>query len=79
MMNTRRSQLYLAHACSPEAIEEFTDRNDDYVEDIEPQEAAEYIASLLASLRPIALRAQFRLLSDLIAVAEEEARFHCRS
>lgn len=78
MINTRRSQLYLAHACTPEAIEEFEERNDDYVADIEPNEAAEYIASLLASLRPIALKAQFRLLSDLIAVAEEEARFHCR-
>ncbi len=79
MMNTRRSQLFLAHTCSPEAIEEFEDRNDDSVAEIEPEEAAEYIASLLASLRPLAVRAQFRLLSDLIAVAEEEARFHCRA
>ncbi len=79
MMNTRRSQLYLAHASTAEAIEEFEDRKDGYAAEVEPGEAAEYIASLLASLRPIALRAQFRLLSDLIAVAEEEAQFHCRA
>ncbi len=77
-MNTRRGQLYLAHTCTPEEMQEF-DGNDDCVVELQPQEAAEYIASLLSSLRPIAVKAQFRLLSDLIAVAEEEARFHCRA
>ncbi len=77
-MNTRRGQLYLAHTCSPEEVQEFDAGNDDCVVGLEPQEAAENIASLLKSLRPIAAKAQFRLLSDLIAVAEEEARFHCR-
>ncbi len=78
-MNTRRSQIYLAHACTDEQIQEFAGGNDDYVTELKPDEAAEYIASLLGSLRPIAAKAQFRLLSDLIAVAEEEAKFHCRS
>ncbi len=77
-MNTRRSQIYLAHESTAEEVREFVGGNDDCVSDLQPDEAAEYIASLLSSLRPIATRAQFRLLSDLIAVAEEEARFHCR-
>ncbi len=76
-MNTRRGQLYLAHACTAEELQEIDGGSDDCVIELQPQEAAEYIASLLASLRPIAAKAQFRLLSDLIAVAEEEARFHC--
>ncbi len=77
-MNTRRGQLYLAHASTPEEMQDLDGGNDDCVVELQPQEAAEYIASLLASLRPIAAKAQFRLLSDLISVAEEEARFHCR-
>ncbi len=76
-MNTRRGQLYLAHVCTPEELQEPDDGNDECVVELQPKEAAEYIASLLATLRPIAAKAQFRLLSDLIAVAEEEARFHC--
>jgi hypothetical protein len=76
IMNTRRGQLYLAHACTPEEMQD-DGGNDDCVVELQPKEAAEYIASLLATLRPIAAKAQFRLLSDLIAVAEEEARFHC--
>ena len=76
-MNTRRGQLYLAHACTPEEMQEPDGGADDYVVELQPKEAADYIASLLATLRPIAAKAQFRLLSDLIAVAEEEARFHC--
>ena len=76
-MNTRRGQLYLAHACTPEEMQEPDGGTDDCVVELQPKEAAEYIASLLATLRPIAAKAQFRLLSDLIAVAEEEARFHC--
>jgi hypothetical protein len=78
-MNTRRSHIYLAHACTAEQVEKAAGGNDDYVVELQPDEAAEYIASLLSALRPIASKAQFRLLSDLIAVAEEEARFHCRS
>jgi len=76
-MNTRRSQIYLAHSCPLEEAQEFGGGNEDSVVDMQPEEAAAYIASLLSSLRPIAVQAQFRLLSDLIAVAEEEARFHC--
>jgi hypothetical protein len=79
IMNTRRGQLYLAHVCTPEEMQEADSGNDDCVVELEPKKAAEYIASLLASLQPIAAKAQFRLLSDLIAVAEEEARFHCRA
>lgn len=79
-MNARRGQLYLAHASDPEMIETSNGNDhDDFVVDLPPEEAAEYIASLLASLRPVAVKAQFRLLSDLIAVAEEEARFHCHA
>ena len=77
-MNIRRGQLYLAHVSAPEPMEEFEDGNDDGVIELQPKEAAEYIASLLASLRPMAVKSQFRLLADLIAVAEEEARFHCQ-
>ena len=77
-MNTRRGQL-LAHACTPEEMQDAESGNDGCVLELQPKEAAEYIASLLASLQPIAAKAQFRLLSDLIAVAEEEARFHCRA
>jgi len=51
----------------------------DDVVDMTPAEAAEYVASLLSSLRQVAAKAQFRLLADLIAVAEEEARFHCQA
>jgi hypothetical protein len=78
-MNRRRSQIYLAHACTDAQIQEFVGGNDECVDELLPDEAAAYIASLLGSLRPIAAKAQFRLLSDLIAVAEEEARFHCGS
>ena len=77
-MNTRRGQLYLAHPCTAEEVQDLDGGNDDCVVELQPQEAAEYIATLLKSLQPIAAKAQFRLLSDLIAVAEEEARFHCR-
>lgn len=78
-MNTRRGQLYLAHVCSAEQMQEFDGGNNSEIVELQPKEAAEYIASLLASLRPLAVQAQFRLLSDLISVAEEEARFHCQA
>jgi hypothetical protein len=77
-MNARRSQIYLAHALPSEEVQDFADGDDDCVLDLRPEEAAEYIASLLATLRPLAVQAHFRLLSDLISVAEEEARFLCR-
>lgn len=38
------------------------------------QEAADYIASLLASLRPVAEQAKLSFLAYLIAVAQEEAK-----
>ena len=78
-MNTRRGQLYLAHVCPPEQMQQFNGDNDECIVDMHPKEAAEYIASLLASLRPVAVKAEFGLLSDLIAVAEEEARFNCQA
>lgn len=76
-MNTRRSQLYLAHTNPPPEIDE-DGGGDNYVADIPREEAAEYIASLLASLKAISVKAQLPLLSDLISVAEEEAKFHFR-
>ena len=79
IMNARRSQIYLAHTSTADNVKEFPGPDDDYVIDLKPEEAAEYIATLLESLRPLAVNAHFRLLADLIAVAEEEARFHCHS
>ena len=76
-MNTRRSQLYLAHSCSPEPLATEPAAPDDYTAELQPEDAAEYIASLLSSLRAIAVKAQFSALSDLLAVAEEEAKLHC--
>ncbi|MBI4725049.1 MAG: hypothetical protein HY765_08755 [Rhodomicrobium sp.] len=73
-MNTRRSQLYLAHTCSPDGGREGGDDVDGYIAEMQPEEAAEYIASLLCSLRVIASNAHLRLLSDLLSVAEEEAK-----
>ena len=78
IMNTRRGQLYLAHTiCQEDALQDQSEAND-YVADMLPEDAAEYIASLLTSLRAIAVKAQFRLLSDLLSVAEEEARINSR-
>jgi hypothetical protein len=75
-MNTRQSQLYLARSCASEDHEACGGGDDGYVADMRPEEAAEYIASMLSSLRSIAVKAEFPLLSDLISVAEEEAKFH---
>ncbi|ADP71659.1 hypothetical protein Rvan_2436 [Rhodomicrobium vannielii ATCC 17100] len=77
-MNARRKQLYLAHVMTEGSIGETDATYDDDVVDMTPPEAAEYIASLLSSLRLVAAKSQFRLLADLISVAEEEARFHCQ-
>ncbi len=77
IMNTRRSQLYLAHARPDQEFEQGRCDGLDNAAEIKPEDAAEYIASLLGSLRCLALNAKFPLLCDLISVAEEEARFHC--
>ena len=44
--------------------------------EIEPEDAAEYIAALLGSLRDITVKAKLHTLSDLLYVAEEEAKLH---
>lgn len=77
-MNSRSNQLYLAHPCPSDPVENGAG-GDNYVAEMRPEEAAESIAALLSSLRAIAVQAHFRLLSDLIAVAEEEAKFHYRN
>lgn len=76
-MNGHRSHLYLAHSCT---IGEFPDESGgDCDADMEREDAAEYIAELLASLRDIAVKAKLRMLSDLIYVAEEEAKLNSRA
>jgi hypothetical protein len=76
-MNTRRSQIYLAHSCQPEELQQT--QSDDLDDGLEPEDAAEYISALLGSLRAIAVKAQLPMLSDLLYVAEEEAKLHCRA
>jgi hypothetical protein len=51
---------------------------DDYVAGLAREDAAEYIAALLCSLQAIAVKAQLPMLADLLSVAEEEAKLHCR-
>lgn len=75
IMNGRRSRLHLVHSCS---VSEFPDKGD-YVADLDPEDAAEYIAALLASLRQLAVKAKLRMLSDLIYMAEEEAKLNSRA
>jgi len=78
-MNTRRSRLYLAHSCTPkEALREESNAGD-YVAEMEQEDAAEYIAALLGSLRAIAVSAKLSMLSDILCVAEEEAKLHYRA
>lgn len=74
-MNTRRNQLSLAHSCPPLQTES---EAGDCTAGLQPENAAEYIATLLCSLRAIAIKAELSILSDLLSVAEEEAKFHCR-
>jgi hypothetical protein len=76
-MNTRRSQIYLAHSCLPEELNQ--EPIEELAAGVEPEDAAEYISALLSSLRAIAVKAQLRMLSDLLYVAEEEAKLHCRA
>ncbi len=77
-MNASRSRLYLAHSRPPGTPEQ-TEDVDNYIAEMRPEEAAEYIAALLSSVRVIAAKAQLRLLADLLSVAEEEARFNYRA
>ncbi len=78
-MNGRRSRPYLAHSGPPaHAYPEQSD-NGDSTAGIEQEDAAEYIAALLGSLRCIAVKAKLRMLSDLLYVAEEEAKLHYRA
>lgn len=76
-MNSRRSQIYLAHSCLPEELNQ--ESSEESAGGVEPEDAAEYISALLSSLRAIAVKAQLRMLSDLLYVAEEEAKLHCRA
>jgi len=78
-MNARRSHLYLAHSCPPLDVFQPGSEDDDCAVSVPSEDAAEYIADLLNSLRPIAANAKLRLLSDLLSVAEEEARLHSRA
>jgi hypothetical protein len=79
IMNKRRSQLNLAYTSPCEEAFQKTGDTGDFVAEMRPEDAAEYIAALLSSLRAIAIQAQFRLLSDLLSVAEEEARLQVRA
>ncbi len=74
-MHTRRSQIYLAHSRDHQ---EFREDPGDDAAGMEPEDAAEYISALLSSLRAIAVKAELPMLSDLLYVAEEEAKLHCR-
>ena len=67
----------MAHSCS---VSEFQDESDagDYIAEMQAEDAAEYIAALLASLRGIAVKAKLPMLSDLIYAAEEEAKLNSR-
>lgn len=83
-MNKSRSQVYLARSVS---IQEHVHPNGSTMDDnfsvsqashLSPEEAAEYIAEILVSLRAIAIKAHLDILSDLIEVAQEEAQMHTR-
>lgn len=87
-MNKQPAPLYLARPNSSRRPDEIANGGPDdatYTPSpaqpetkITSEEAAIYIAELLTSLRAIAIKAQLGILSDLIEVAQEEARFHCR-
>jgi hypothetical protein len=74
-MNTRRSPLYLAHSYLP--LENESEPGACSA-GLPPEEAAQYIGALLSSLRAMAIGAELSLLADLLSVAEEEAKLHCR-
>jgi hypothetical protein len=74
-MNKRQAQLFLAHNSSADQTSESVEpERDDHAISLQPREAASYIADLLSSLRMIAVKAGLQPLSDLISVAEEEAK-----
>ena len=76
-MNKGRAKIYLAHDCNISQENNSLENSDtNYVVSLSPEEAAAYIAELLSSLGDIAMEAHLSLLSDLIKVAEEEARMH---
>ncbi len=77
-MHKHRREVYLAYSCPPEDTLSTVPDAGDYMAATRPEEAAEYIAALLSSLRAIASKSQFQLLADLLYVAEEEARLHYR-
>jgi hypothetical protein len=77
-MNARRSQLYLAHSCPPAAPIPSESEAEEWAAGMQQEDAAEYIAALLGSLRAIAVNAELPLLCDLLSVAEEEAKLHGR-
>jgi hypothetical protein len=68
----------LAHSRPPVAHLPSESEAKEWVTGIQTEDAAEYIAALLGSLRAVAANAQLLLLSDLLSVAEEEAKLHCR-
>lgn len=78
-MNTRRSHIYLAHSCQTDDFHQEQSDADDFSSSVKQEDAAEYISELLGSLRVIAVKAQLCMLSDLLYVAEEEAKLHCRA
>ena len=76
-MIPRRRQLYIAYENQPDEV--YLPSHDDLencVAELQPEDAAEYLASLLNSLKGVAARAKLRLLCDLLSVAEEEAKQH---
>ncbi len=76
-MKTRQGQFNAAYSSFDPASQE-NGAGKGCRRDLHPEEAAEYIAALLASLREIASEVKLNLLADLISVAEEEARFHSK-
>lgn len=81
-MKKRSVPLHLARVShlgqTGETLEASAGENTSLSPNIPPEEAASYIADLLASLRSIAVRARLDILSDLIEVAQEEALLHCQ-
>jgi hypothetical protein len=77
-MISRKSQIYVAYEAQPDQFPNQGENQDSTVADLSPEDAAEYIAALLSSLRAIAAHAQFGLLADLLSVAEEEAKLQSR-
>ena len=77
-MTTLSSLRFPAHSCTHEQPPQERGGTGDNCA-ARPEDAAEYIAGLLASLRDMAANAHLDLLSDLLSVAEEEARLNSRA